>query len=190
MKNQDCLKDIFKYYCSGHPNIKKFWKKKSQELVDKYDLEEVNKHESEEEKIKIKSKTHHKKEENKFLNKKKKKEESDSECQSESDIENTIPIKPKNENITINNGSTSKVPFKRIADSLKEVLPASLQDNSYESFMNSTGENYGKQANEKLKVTKGRDFKREKTKFKNKTAFGGLNISTQVRSIKLDEDSD
>ena len=71
---------------------------------------------------------------------------------------------------------------------MKEVLPESLQDNSYESFMNKTGENYGRQANEKLKFTKGRDFKKEKTKYKNKTAFGGLSISTAVRSIALDDD--
>jgi len=44
-------------------------------------------------------------------------------------------------------------------------------------------------ANQKLKVTKGKDFKKEKTKFKNKTAFGGINISNQVKSISL-EDSD
>lgn len=56
--------------------------------------------------------------------------------------------------------------------------------------MNTTGENYGQQANEKLKFTKGKGFKKEKTKFKNKTAFGGMNISTQVRSIPLDSDSD
>ena len=57
--------------------------------------------------------------------------------------------------------------------------------------MNKTGNDYGKVANEKLKVTKGRDFKKEKTKFKNKTAFGGYTIDTNVRSIPLeDADSD
>ena len=49
---------------------------------------------------------------------------------------------------------------------------------------------YGKFANEKLKVTRGKDFKKEKTKFKNKTSAGGLQISQDVRSIKLDDDSD
>ena len=54
--------------------------------------------------------------------------------------------------------------------------------------MYKTGEKYGTQANEELKFTKGRDFKKEKTKFENKTAFGGLSISTAVRSIALDDD--
>ena len=52
------------------------------------------------------------------------------------------------------------------------------------------GDDYGTHANEKLKVTKGRDFKKEKTKFKNKTAFGGYSISNEVKSIKLDFDDD
>ncbi len=45
-------------------------------------------------------------------------------------------------------------------------------------------------ANEKLKETKGRDFKKEKTKFKNKTSCGGYKISNQVNSISLEFDDD
>jgi len=81
-------------------------------------------------------------------------------------------------------------PFQRIDSKLKDGLHYDLQDNSYAGFMTKTGENYGHEANEKLKVTKGRDFRKEKTKFKNKTSFGGLNISCEVRSIPLDVDSD
>jgi hypothetical protein len=113
----------------------------------------------------------------------KKEESSDEE---EEEIKNVpIPSKKANGN---NNNNLDKTPFKRIDNSLKGILPETLQDNSYDSFMNQTGENYGQQANEKLKFTKGRDFKKEKTKFKNKTAFGGLSISTEVRSIPLDDD--
>ncbi len=202
MKDEVALKDIFKFYCASHPKIKKFWKKKSQELVDKYDLDQVNKEESEEEEeVKpIKKNVKSASKEIKLLNKKKQREDTEEESDSESEEKVVVKSSKKSEvatkvNTTNSNGIANvngnlNVPFKRIDDSIKEILPASLQDNSYETHMNKTGEDYGKQANEKLKFTKGRDFKKEKTKFKNKTAFGGLNISTQVRSIKLDDDSD
>jgi hypothetical protein len=216
MKNATSLKDIFKFYCSSHPELKKFWKKKTKDLASQFNLEAVNKkkeetedEESEEEvKPKAKAKSDDTKKatpkveekNSKLLNKKTvRKDSSDSdESESEEEIKKPLPKKEKKSNESngiANNAPTPikngiKTPFKRIDDSLKEILPVSLQDNSYEKFMNSTGENYGHAANEKLKITKGKGFKKEKTKFKNKTAFGGLNISTEVRSIPLDTDSD
>ncbi|MCQ2818969.1 MAG: hypothetical protein MJ252_17020 [archaeon] len=81
-------------------------------------------------------------------------------------------------------------PFQRIDNSLKDKLPASLKDNSYEFFMRKTGDNFGQLANDKLKITRGKDFKKEKTKFKNKSSAGGFTISQTIRAIKLDDDSD
>lgn len=226
MKNATSLKDIFKFYCSSHSDLKKFWKKKTKDLASQFNLEAVNKkkeetedEESEEEIKNIKTKAKSKKLEDtkknlqkdqkvdeknsKLLNKKTvRKDSSDSDEskseKSEEEIKKPISKTEKKsyesngtaKNISTPFNSSAKTPFKRINDSLKEVLPESLQDNSYEKFMNSTGENYGHMANEKLKITKGKGFKKEKTKFKNKTAFGGLNISTEVRSIPLDTDSD
>ena len=85
------------------------------------------------------------------------------------------------------NANPDRVPFQRIKP---QETSTNLKDNSYEFFMKSTGDNFGRFANDKLKVTKGKGFKKEKTKFKNKTGHGGMVISQTVRSIKLDEDSD
>ena len=245
MKNATSLKDIFKFYVSSHPELKKFWKKKSKALAAEFNLEAVNKkNESEseseeevkpkakakapvkkveseseseeevkpkakaktpvkkvesesesEEEVKPKAKAPIKKVEEKtttLLTKKTARKESSDESESEEEVKKPLPKPKADSNGYAKNNATpiAKTPFKRIDDSLKDVLPKSLQDNSYQNLMSTTGENYGEHANEKLKFTKGKDFKKEKTKFKNKTAFGGLNISTQVRSIKLDSDSD
>ena len=56
--------------------------------------------------------------------------------------------------------------------------------------MKKTGDNFGLLANDKLKITRGKDFRKEKTKFKNKTSAGGMTISQTVRSIQLENDSD
>lgn len=223
MKDKFCLKDMVKFFIKTQPDVKKFWKKKSKELTNKYELQNVNKKRDQEtdEEV-IEEEVEKKKPQQKLLNKKqiRANESYDSDEESvkqssknknttasqnvvakngkngkvakkvessdEDEEENFVQSKPIYTNGNSNN--TDKTPFKRIDNSLKEILPQTLQDNSYESFMNKTGENYGHQANEKLKFTKGRDFKKEKTKFKNKTAFGGLSISTAVRSIVLDDD--
>ncbi len=56
--------------------------------------------------------------------------------------------------------------------------------------MKKTGDKFGKAANDKLIVTRGKDFRKEKNKFKNKTFHGGFTISQNVRSTKLYNDSD
>ena len=80
-------------------------------------------------------------------------------------------------------------PFKRI-DEDSITNPIKIKDNSYEAFMKKTGDNFGKAANDKLIVTRGKDFRKEKNKFKNKTFHGGFTISQNVRSTKLYNDSD
>ena len=111
---------------------------------------------------------------------KKKKEEDDIDLEKEVKF---IP-KPKSDS------NPNRVPFKRIDDSkLKYEVPEQYRDNSYAAYLKQTGDDFGKAANDKLIVTRGKGFRKEKTKFKNKTFHGGMTISTTVRSIPL-EDND
>ena len=110
---------------------------------------------------------------------KKKKEEEDIDLEKEVKF---IP-KPKSDN------NPNRVPFKRIDDSkLKYEVPEKYRDNSYAAYLKQTGDDFGKAANDKLIVTRGKGFRKEKTKFKNKTFHGGMTISTTVRSIPLEDD--
>jgi hypothetical protein len=104
--------------------------------------------------------------------------------------EGNAAVKPVFKAPVATNGNGVNVPFKRIDDSIKHSIKTDLKDNSYDTHMHKTGDDYGRQANDKLKFTRGGDFKKEKTKFKNKTAFGGQKLSMEVRSIKLEDDSD
>ena len=114
--------------------------------------------------------------------KKKKKEEDDDDI----DLEKEVKFIPKPKS----NSNPDRVPFKRIDDSnIKHQVPENLRDNSYAAFMKQTGDDFGKAANDKLIVTRGKGFRKEKTKFKNKTFHGGMTISTTVRSIPLEDDS-
>ena len=122
-----------------------------------------------------------KKEEKKSKNKDKKKKDDD-----DIDLEKEVKFipKPKSDN------NPNRVPFKRIDDSkLNYEVPEKYRDNSYAAYMKQTGDDFGKAANDKLIVTRGKGFRKEKTKFKNKTFHGGMTISTTVRSIPL-EDND
>lgn len=114
--------------------------------------------------------------------KKKKKKNDDDDIDLEKEVK-FIP-KPKSDS------NPDRVPFKRIDDShTKYQVPKAFRDNSYEAFMKQTGDDFGKAANDKLIVTRGKGFRKEKTKFKNKTFHGGMSISTSVRSIPLEDDS-
>ena len=101
------------------------------------------------------------------------------------DLEKEVQFipKPKAES------NPERKPFKRI-DEDSITNPIKIKDNSYEAFMKKTGDNFGKAANDKLIVTRGKDFRKEKNKFKNKTFHGGFTISQNVRSTKLYNDSD
>ena len=145
-------------------------KEEKKEKKRKRTLSNVSKEEQEE-----------KKEEKKSKNKDKKKKDDD-----DIDLEKEVKFipKPKSDN------NPNRVPFKRIDDSkLNYEVPEKYRDNSYAAYMKQTGDDFGKAANDKLILTRGKGFRKEKTKFKNKTFHGGMTISTSVRSIKLEDDS-
>lgn len=151
--------------------------------------------ESEVVEVKEKKKSKKKAEKNgvpeKLLSKKQKKKQEDDDDEEEVDIDNLKFV--NNRQIIKQNDEaikTPNAPFKRISDSILDTLHDDFKDNSYETFMRNSGNDYGREANDKLKVVRGKDFRKEKTKFKNKTSCGGFAISTQVKSIKLDVDSD
>ena len=145
-------------------------KEEKKEKKRKRTLSNVSKEEHEENKEEKKSKNIDKK----------KKDDDDIDLEKEVKF---IP-KPKSDN------NPNRVPFKRIDDSkLNYEVPEKYRDNSYAAYMKQTGDDFGKAANDKLIVTRGKGFRKEKTKFKNKTFHGGMTISTSVRSIKLEDDS-
>merc|ERR1712084_658 len=86
--------------------------------------------------------------------------------------------------------NVTNAPFTRINPNIIDNLDENFCDNTYDGFAVKSGNTYGSQANDKLKIVKGKDFKKEKTKFKNKTTFSTSMISTDVKSMKLDYDSD
>ena len=164
------------FYISSNKAFKKKLKKKIKSLS-----------QSEEEEL-TKKKTKRTKSEDKEEEeeKPKKKKKEDKKKKEEEDIDfDKMEFAPRPKA----SSNPDRVPFQRIKEDSK-ILPPALQDNSYEAYMRKTGDNFGQLANEKLKVTRGKDFKKEKTKFKNKTSAGGMTISQTVRSIKLDDDSD
>ena len=114
----------------------------------------------------------------------KKKQKKDEE--EDIDLEKEVKFIPKPKS----DSNPNRVPFKRIDDSkLKHEVPEKYRDNSYAAYLKQTGDDFGKAANDKLIVTRGKGFRKEKTKFKNKTFHGGMTISTSVRSIPLEDDS-
>ena len=180
------------FYISSNKAFKKNLRKKIKSIEANQD--EKKDDEEEEEEIKPK-----KTKKNELLSKKQKREEKEEEDEEEKpkkkkkkqeddeDIDfDKLAFAPRPKS----SSNPDRVPFQRIDKSIIEKIPPALKDNSYEYYSKKTGDSYGKFANEKLKVTRGKDFKKEKTKFKNKTSAGGLQISQDVRSIKLDDDSD
>ena len=81
-------------------------------------------------------------------------------------------------------------PFTRINPNIIANVENHLLDNTYDGFLERSGNSYGKEASDKLIVVKGKDFRKEKNKFKNKTAFSSSDITKEVKSIKLDYDSE
>ena len=81
-------------------------------------------------------------------------------------------------------------PFTRINPNIIANVENHLLDNTYDGFLERSGNSYGKEASDKLIVVKGKDFRKEKTKFKNKTSFSSSLITKDVKSIKLDYDSE
>lgn len=180
-ENQFSLKAIFRHYIDTEPNLKKILKKKNKELSKDYDFIEKDNEDEELEEAKVDKKQKN----GNLLNKKQKREEKVVE-QEEDDEDITPKIIQK----TNQEAKKEKVPFKRIDDSYINNLNEDLVDNTYESHMLKTGNDYGAIANDRLRVERGKGFKKEKTKFKNKNTFGSTSISLAVRSIKLEDDSD
>jgi len=138
----------------------------------------------EQEKPKRKRTMSNAKEEEKIEKKKKKTKDEDDD---DIDLEKEVKFIPKPKS----NTNPDRVPFKRIDDTnLKHQVPDNFRDNSYAAYMKQTGDDFGKAANDKLIVTRGKGFRKEKTKFKNKTFHGGMTISTSVRSIPLEDADD
>ena len=153
-------------------------KKEEKKSKKKKKLEDNDNEEKPEDKIDEEEEEKPKKSKNKDKNKK----EEDEDIDLEKEVK-FIP-KPKSDN------NPNRVPFKRIDDSkLKYEVPEKYRDNSYAAYLKQTGDDFGKAANDKLIVTRGKGFRKEKTKFKNKTFHGGVTISTTVRSIPLEDDS-
>ena len=97
------------------------------------------------------------------------------------DLEKELDFLPKPKG----NSNPDRTPFQRIKSNISKI-PDKLKDNSYAAYMRQSGNDFGAVANEKLIHTRGKGFKKEKTKFKNKTFHGGMHINTAVQSIKLD----
>lgn len=68
----------------------------------------------------------------------------------------------------------AKQPFKRIDTTILEGLPPELQDNSFSTkFRFGQGDLFGMEGHERLKDKAGKDFRKEKTRFKNRSFQGG-----------------
>ncbi|VEL11336.1 unnamed protein product [Protopolystoma xenopodis] len=79
---------------------------------------------------------------------------------------------------------SSKAPYRRVRDDEVNLIPA-LSNNSFEAKLGAQG-SWGERANQALKLTRGKEFKHEKTKRKRGTYTGGT-ISTNVCSFKFNE---
>ncbi|KAA6377161.1 MAG: hypothetical protein EZS28_027311, partial [Streblomastix strix] len=78
----------------------------------------------------------------------------------------------------------TKAPFRRVDPSKYQVKDERLADNRYEKKQ---GDDWGAIASQKLKPTRGKDFRSAKTKLKRGTYRGG-EINQGVNSILLSED--
>ena len=167
---------------------KKMRKKEEIKKSKKNKKEEKNENNDDENNIKQKEKDNESEQEEEIKPKKdkKKKKEQKKDEEEDIDLEKEVKFIPKPKS----DSNPNRVPFKRIDDSkLKHEVPEKYRDNSYAAYLKQTGDDFGKAANDKLIVTRGKGFRKEKTKFKNKTFHGGMTISTSVRSIPLEDDS-
>ena len=80
------------------------------------------------------------------------------------------------------------VPFSRISQDYAKNLSRELQDNTFEAKAKygQGGDDFGIHSNQKLKIVKGKDFRKEKTKMKKKNFHGaGNKLVYKVNSIKF-----
>eukprot|EP01022_Parablepharisma_sp_SALTPOND_P026926 TRINITY_DN65237_c0_g1_i1.p7 TRINITY_DN65237_c0_g1~~TRINITY_DN65237_c0_g1_i1.p7 ORF type:complete len:194 (+),score=29.09 TRINITY_DN65237_c0_g1_i1:1070-1651(+) len=67
-----------------------------------------------------------------------------------------------------------KGPYKRIDEKIIEELPTELQDNSFQTkFKHGQGDLYGIEGYQRLKGWMGKDYRKEKSRFKKKSFQGG-----------------
>ena len=201
------MKKIIKFYLSQHKPLRKNITKHRKH---KESLEQESESEEESEKPKKKKKKTEEKEEEIPKEKKKRKNSTNSQTNlgkktsrknsktrssrknskiSVSDYEPVFKFEIKKP-LTSEKNVKQNVPFKRINDNIIDGMDENFIDNTYDGFLLKSGNAYGREANDKLKIVKGKDFRKEKTKFKNKTTFSSSNITTEVKSIKLDYDSE
>ena len=97
------------------------------------------------------------------------------------DSSSSEEAKPKNSN--------TRVPYSRIKHNYADNLGHEFQDNTFEAKARygQGGDDYGIASNERLRVTRGKGFRKEKTKMKKKNFHGaGQKIVYKVNSIKFD----
>lgn len=132
---------------------------------------------------------------NKLVGKKWERESSSSDSDSDSDsdsssssssssstnkrvkISETAELKPKKEVVWKVIRIDNRMPngtFSWVDPTLADSLPISLQDNSYhaKAWYGNGGDDFGMASNDWLDPTKGKSFRKEKTKMKNKTFHG------------------
>ena len=86
------------------------------------------------------------------------------------------------------NNKSKTVPFSRIKENYASNLSREFQDNTFEAKAKygQGGDDFGVHSNQKLKVVKGKDFRKEKTKMKKKNFHGaGSKLVYKVNSVKF-----
>ena len=189
------LKEMIMEYINNNKSLKKKIKEKIKKLTEESEdeeKEETKRKKRKNSKVSNNEELNEEEEERTFKNKKRKNSNTLSEekvkkkrkkKEESIDLEKEVKFIPKPKG----DSNPERKPFKRIDDTIKNNK---LKDNSYEAYMKNTGDNFGKAANDKLIITRGKDFRKEKNKFKNKTFHGGFTISQGIRSTKLYNDSD
>ncbi|CAD8083426.1 unnamed protein product [Paramecium primaurelia] len=159
MINKD-LQKIIKYYVEGHPKL-------AAKFINEIENEEQEEEETEQSKEEVKN------------NKQSGKTLSDKRTFTQM---NKIEI---NEEVV--DQKEKKRFFQKCDETVYDKLPDHLRDNTFEAKKKfGEGDQYGEFGNEKLKFTRGDNFKKEKGKLKNRQfqGMGSINLNS-INSIKL-----
>ncbi|CAD8205491.1 unnamed protein product [Paramecium octaurelia] len=162
MANKD-LSKIIKYYVDGHPKL-------ARKFVAEAENDEQEEQEEETEQQKQEEKSNKKETTKPSLDKR-----------TFTQI-NNVPI---NEEVV--EQKEKKRFFQKCDESVYDKLPEHLRVNAFEAKkMFGEGDEYGEFGNEKLKFTRGDNFKKEKGKLKNRQfqGMGSINLNS-INSIKL-----
>ncbi|CAD8166410.1 unnamed protein product [Paramecium pentaurelia] len=154
------LQKIIKYYVEGHPKL-------AAKFINEIENEEQEEEETEQSKEEVKN------------NKQSGKTLSDKRTFTQM---NKIEI---NEEVV--DQKEKKRFFQKCDETVYDKLPDHLRDNTFEAKKKfGEGDQYGEFGNEKLKFTRGDNFKKEKGKLKNRQfqGMGSINLNS-INSIKL-----